>query len=94
MYKGQDDYLDGGPGWNILYGGPGNDTLTGASGGLTWFGSLTPDRNTANYGNVSTGITVVLGNSNAAGASAYNLGTVSGDTSVGTDTLPVALTQL
>jgi Ca2+-binding RTX toxin-like protein len=84
-----DDYLDGGTGWNVLYGGAGNDTLTGGSGGLTWFGSLTPDRNIANYSNVSTGITVVFGNSNVTGAAAYNQGTVTGDASVGTDTLLV-----
>jgi Ca2+-binding RTX toxin-like protein len=84
-----DDSLDGGAGWNQLYGGAGNDTLTGGSGGLTWYGSLTPERNIANYGNVSTGITAILGNSDVAGASAYNQGTVTGDASVGTDTLLV-----
>ena len=84
-----DDSLDGGAGWNVLYGGAGNDTLTGGSGGLTWYGSLTPERNIANYGNVSTGITAVLGNSDVTGASAYNQGTVTGDASVGTDTLLV-----
>jgi Ca2+-binding RTX toxin-like protein len=83
------DSLDGGTGWNQLYGGAGNDTLTGGSGGLTWFGSLTADRNIANYSNVSTAITVVLGSSDAAGAAAYNQGTVTGDASVGTDTLLV-----
>ncbi len=67
-----DDIIDGGTGDNWLVGGAGNDTLTGGNlGGLL-------DYNQASYEDATAAITVTL-----AGAT----GVVSGDASVGTDTL-------
>jgi hypothetical protein len=68
----EDDYIDGGTGLNYMVGLGGNDTITGSRLGNTG------DFNIAGYSSATASIKAQLGGGTA---------TVTGDASVGTDTL-------
>jgi Ca2+-binding RTX toxin-like protein len=72
-----DDTLEGGTEFDVLDGGSGNDTLWGNSA----TSNADTDGNAADYRNATGGITVTLGQVSAFG------GQVTGNISVGTDTL-------
>ncbi len=72
--NGGDDTIDGGTGTNILVGGAGNDTLTGGTRA-----NNSDDFNIAVYDESTGGITATLSTT----------GTVTGNATVGTDTLQV-----
>lgn len=74
------DSLDGGIGNNVMVGGPGDDTFTGGNRGVTMPGG---DYNMVNYQSATAAIQVKLGSADGTVAT----GVVTGDASVGTDTL-------
>ena len=77
------DTLDGGTGTNVLVGGTGNDTLIGGTRGQdTNANHADIDRNLADYRSATGAIAVLL-----TGGLGSGLSNVTGDASVGTDTL-------
>ena len=78
-----DDTLDGGTGNNTFIGGAGDDTLIGGTRGISGTtGDPSVDANFADYRSATGGIVV-----NLTGALGTGLSTVTGDASVGNDTL-------
>ncbi len=75
------DVINGGTGQNYMLGGLGNDTITGGTRGISG-----TDFNVAGYTDAKAAITVVLGSSDVTVVSLKS-GTVTGDESIGTDTL-------
>ena len=77
------DTLDGGTGLNFFFGGAGDDMIIGGDRGISGAtDTATVDFNEADYRGATAGITVML-----TGALGTSLSTVTGDASVGTDTL-------
>ena len=72
-----DDFLHGGSGVDRLVGGAGNDVLAGNLRGTQEFDTGKTNFNRADYSDATAGITVSLGETS----------TITGDTSVGTDTI-------
>ena len=73
-----DDTIDGGAGNDTLIGGAGNDSLVGGGGG-----TFENDRDKTDYSSATGPISVAM----VGGDAALNMSTVTGDASVGTDTL-------